>query len=168
MEGVACEAASLAGHLQLSNLICIYDDNGISIDGNTNCAFTEDVTMRFESYGFHVINVQEGDTDLEGIEAAIRACQQVKNKPSLIRLRTIIGYGSLHQGTGGVHGSALKADDIKQLKQKFGFDPEETFVVPQEVYDVYHKRAAEGAAREQVLLGSAARRAVRCCWRIAV
>lgn len=149
MEGVAAEAASLAGHLQLGNFISIYDDNKISIDGNTNCAFTEDVAKRFEAYGFHVVVVEDGDHDLEGMERAIKQCQQVKDKPSLIKLRTTIGFGSLLQGTGGVHGAALKADDIKQLKQKFNFNPEETFVVPQEVYDLYKKRADEGAAKEK-------------------
>ncbi|WPH02431.1 putative transketolase [Acrodontium crateriforme] len=149
MEGIASEAASAAGHLQLGNLIGIYDDNHISIDGDTACAFTEDVTKRFEAYGWHTVWVKNGDTDLEGIEAAIKECQAVKDKPSMIRLTTTIGFGSLLQGTHGVHGNALKADDIKQLKEKFGFNPEKTFEVPQEVYDVYHKHAAEGAAAEQ-------------------
>lgn len=148
MEGVASEAASLAGHLQLGNLIAIYDDNHISIDGDTNCAFTEDVAMRFKAYGWHVEVVDDGDHDLEGMEAAIKKCQAVKDKPSLIKLRTTIGFGSKLEGTHGVHGNALKADDIHQIKVKFGFDPEKTFVVPQEVYDLYSKRGAEGAAKE--------------------
>ncbi|TVY49759.1 putative transketolase [Lachnellula occidentalis] len=148
-EGVASEAASLAGHLQLGNLIAIYDDNHISIDGDINCSFTEDVVKRFEAYGWHTEIVEDGDHDLEAMEAAIKKCQSVKNKPSMIKLRTTIGFGSLAQGTGGVHGSALKAPDIKQLKEKFGFDTEKTFVVPQEVYDLYHKHGAEGAAKEQ-------------------
>jgi transketolase len=86
---------------------------------------------------------------LEGIEEAIRKAKEVKDKPSVIKLTTTIGFGSKLQGTGGVHGNPLKADDIKQVKEKFGFDPEKTFVVPQEVYDMYHKHAAEGAAAEQ-------------------
>ncbi|KAI0601282.1 transketolase [Biscogniauxia sp. FL1348] len=149
MEGVSSEASSLAGHLQLGNLIAVYDDNHISIDGDTNCAFTEDVVKRYEAYGWHVVIVDDGDNDLEGIEKAIKQCQEVKNKPSLIKLKTTIGFGSLQQGTHSVHGSALKADDIKQLKQKFGFNPEQSFVVPQDVYDQYHKHAAEGAAAEE-------------------
>lgn len=149
MEGVTSEAASLAGHLQLGNLIAIYDDNHISIDGDTNCSFTEDVVKRFQAYGWHTEIVDDGDHDLEGIEAAIKKCQAVKDKPSLIKLRTTIGFGSKLQGTHSVHGAALKADDITQVKVKFGFDPEKTFVVPQEVYDLYHKRGAEGAAKEQ-------------------
>lgn len=148
MEGISGEACSLAGHLQLGNLIVVWDDNHISIDGDTNCAFTEDVIKRFESYGWHTEYVHEGDSDLQGMEEAIKKCQAVKNKPSLIKLRTTIGFGSKLEGTHGVHGNPLKADDIKQVKAKFGFNPEETFVVPQEVYDLYNKRASEGAAKE--------------------
>ncbi|KAL4869764.1 hypothetical protein BDV12DRAFT_72132 [Aspergillus spectabilis] len=149
MEGIASEAASMAGHLKLGNLIAIYDDNHISIDGDTKCAFTEDVTKRFEAYGWHVVWVKDGDSDLEGIEAAIKEAQSVKDKPSMIRLTTTIGYGSKLQGTGGVHGNPLKADDIEGVKKRFGFDPAQSFVVPQEVYDLYHKHADEGAAQEQ-------------------
>ncbi|CAK7222791.1 Transketolase [Sporothrix curviconia] len=148
MEGVSGEASSLAGHLQLGNLIAVYDDNHISIDGDTNCAFTEDVVKRYEAYGWQVIVVADGDHNLEGIQAAIKEAQAVKDKPTLIKLRTIIGFGSLQQGTHGVHGSPLKADDIKQLKQKFGFNPEESFAVPQAVYDLTAKKIAEGAAAE--------------------
>jgi len=149
MEGIASEAASTAGHLQLGNLIAIYDDNHISIDGDTKCAFTEDVTKRFEAYGWHTVWVKDGDNDLEGIEKAIAECKAVTDKPSMIRLTTTIGFGSKLQGTGGVHGNPLKEDDCKQVKEKFGFDPTKTFAVPQEVYDMYGKHAAEGAAAEQ-------------------
>ncbi|KAG5991989.1 hypothetical protein E4U43_003883 [Claviceps pusilla] len=148
MEGISSEASSLAGHLQLGNLICIYDDNHISIDGDTNCAFTEDVVKRYESYGWHVVVVEDGDSDLAGMEAAIKKCQEVKDKPSIIKLKTTIGYGSLQEGTHGVHGSPLKADDIKQLKKKWNF-PEEPFHVPKEVYDLYGKHSSEGAALEE-------------------
>lgn len=149
MEGVTSEASSLAGHLQLGNLIAIYDDNHISIDGDTNCAFTEDVVKRYESYGWEVLIVGDGDSDLDGIDAAIKKATESKDKPTLIKLRTTIGFGSTQEGTHGVHGSPLKADDIKQLKVKFGFNPEESFVVPQEVYDNYAKVASSGAAAEQ-------------------
>ena len=104
---------------------------------------------RFEAYGWHTEWVKDGDHDLDGIEAAIEKARQVKYKPSVIKLTTTIGFGSKLQGTGGVHGNPLKADDCKQVKQKFGFDPEQSFVVPQQVYDKYHKHAAEGAAKEQ-------------------
>ncbi|KAK1700783.1 transketolase [Colletotrichum godetiae] len=149
MEGVSGEASSLAGHLQLGNLIAVYDDNHISIDGDTNVAFTEDVVKRYESFGWEVLIVDDGDHDLDSIEKAIAKAQQSKDKPTLIKLRTTIGFGSLQQGTHGVHGSPLKADDIKQLKEKFGFNPEQSFAVPQEVYDLYNKHAAEGAAAEE-------------------
>ncbi|KAF7597556.1 Transketolase [Aspergillus hancockii] len=149
MEGIASEAASLAGHLKLGNLIAIYDDNHISIDGDTKCAFTEDVTKRFESYGWHTLWVKDGDNDLEGIEAAIKQAREVKDKPTMIRLTTTIGFGSKLQGTGGVHGNPLKADDAEGVKERFGFDPKQSFVVPQQVYDLYHKTAANGAAKEQ-------------------
>jgi len=149
MEGVSSETCSLAGHLQLGNLIAIYDDNHISIDGNTNCAFTEDVAKRYEAYGWHVVVVPDGDNDLAGIEAAIKQCQAVKDKPSIIKLNTTIGYGSLKQGSHDVHGSPLKADDIKQVKKKFGFNPDEKFAVPQKVYDYYAEQAAAGAAAEE-------------------
>jgi transketolase len=93
--------------------------------------------------------VKDGDNDLEGIEKAIKECQAVKDKPSMIRLTTTIGFGSKLQGTGGVHGNPLKEDDRAAVKEKFGFDPSKSFVVPQEVYDMYHKHADEGAAAEQ-------------------
>lgn len=105
--------------------------------------------MRFEAYGWHTQWVKHGDDDLEGIEKAIAEAKKVTNKPSVIKLTTTIGFGSLLQGTGGVHGNALKEDDCKQVKKKFGFNPEESFVVPQKVYDMYHAHAAEGAAKEQ-------------------
>ena len=118
-------------------------------DGDTACAFTEDVSKRFEAYGWHVLHVPHGNDDLEGMEKAIAEAKKVTDKPSMIKLTTIIGFGSKLQGTGGVHGSPLKADDIKQLKEKFGFNPDETFAVPQKVYDMYHQHAEEGAAAEK-------------------
>ena len=118
-------------------------------DGDTKCAFTEDVSKRFEAYGWHVQWVKDGDHDLEAIEAAIAKAKEVKDKPSMIRLTTTIGFGSKLQGTGGVHGNALKADDAESIKEKFGFNPKESFVVPQKVYDMYHAHAAEGTAAEK-------------------
>ncbi|KAJ7581072.1 transketolase [Mycena floridula] len=149
MEGVASEAASLAGHLQLGNLIVVYDDNHISIDGDTAVAFTENVEQRFLSYGWQVLAVENGDTDLAGIYSAISEARAEKSKPTIIRLRTTIGFGSREQGTHGVHGSPLKADDIVAMKTKFGFPPEEKFHVPQETYDLYAEIAARGAKLEQ-------------------
>lgn len=146
-EGVSSEASSLAGHLQLGNLIAIYDDNKITIDGSTNVSFTEDVVKRYESYGWEVIVVKNGDTDLEAISAAIEQAKKTTNKPTLIKLETTIGFGSLNQGTSGVHGSPLKADDIAQIKEKFGFNPTENFAVPQEVYDFYNKEVIVPGAK---------------------
>jgi len=123
--------------------------NMLYTDGDTKVAFTEDVIKRFEAYGFHTQHVKDGDNDLEAIEAAIAKAKEVKDKPSMIKLTTTIGFGSKLQGTGSVHGNPLKADDCAQVKKAFGFDPEQSFVVPQEVYDMYHKHAAEGAAKEQ-------------------
>ncbi|KAI5302948.1 Transketolase [Ascosphaera pollenicola] len=117
-------------------------------DGDTNVAFTEDVLKRFEAYGWHTVWVKDGDNDLAGIAAAIEECKKVTDKPSVIKVTTTIGFGSLLQGTHGVHGNPLKADDIKQVKSLFGFDPEKSFDVPQEVYDLYAKHAAEGAKKE--------------------
>ncbi|KAN0075212.1 Transketolase, thiamine diphosphate binding domain containing protein [Tylopilus felleus] len=148
MEGVASEAASLAGHLQLGNLIVIYDDNHISIDGNTAISFTEDVNQRFLSYGWQVLVVEDGDSDLDAIYNAIAAGRREKSKPTLIRLRTTIGYGSKLQGTHGVHGSPLKADDIQSLKSKFNFPPDQTFFIPSETYATYRAAARRGADLE--------------------
>lgn len=148
MEGVASEAASLAGHLQLGNLIAIYDDNHISIDGDTACAFTEDVLKRFEAYGWHTSHVKDGDHDLEGIDAAISAARRVTDKPSIIKLTTTIGFGSKIQGTGAVHGSPLKEDDAEEVKEKFGFDRKKSFVVPPKVYNAYKVIADRGTKAE--------------------
>ncbi|KAF7965409.1 hypothetical protein HWV62_1563 [Athelia sp. TMB] len=148
MEGVASEAASLAGHLQLGNLIVIYDDNHISIDGDTAVAFTENVEQRFLSYGWQVLHVDNGDSDLKAIHDSIAEARTEHSKPTIIRLRTTIGFGSKLQGTHGVHGSPLKADDITALKTKFNFDPEAKFAVPKETYDAYAAVAARGASLE--------------------
>ena len=149
MEGMSSEACSLAGHLQLGRLICVYDDNHISIDGDTACAFTEDPRARYRAYGWHVIDVKQGDDDLEAMDKAIEECKKVTDKPSLICLTTTIGYGSKDQGTHSVHGNALKPDDAKQIKSKFGFNPEEFFAIPEEVTEMYHKKAESGAKKEE-------------------
>ena len=120
-----------------------------SIDGDTKCAFTEDVMKRFEAYGWHTQWVKDGDNDLQAIEEAIAKAKEVKDKPSMIKLTTTIGFGSKLQGTGGVHGNPLKPDDCQSVKKKFGFNPDESFVVPQKVYDQYHKHASDGAAVEE-------------------
>lgn len=149
MEGVASEAASAAGHLRLNNLIAFYDDNKITIDGSTLCAFTEDAVMRFQAYGWHTEVIKDADHDLEGIEAAIRRAYKVTDKPCLISLKTTIGFGSKHQGTGGVHSGPLAVDDVKALKTTAGFDPEQSFIVPPDVQELYQNRAKEGIQKHK-------------------
>ena len=145
MEGVASEAASLAGHLGLGKLIMLYDDNEISIDGSTELAFTEDVEARFEAYGWHVEHVEDGN-DLEAIDAAIREAQSETELPSLIAVRTHIGYGSPKQDTAEAHGSPLGEEALLASKEKLGWPLAPRFHIPQEV--VRHMGAAKqrGAA----------------------
>lgn len=148
MEGVASEAASLAGHLQLGKLIMLYDDNHISIDGDTALAFTEDVGLRYEAYGWHVQVIADGNTDLVGIAQAIENAKAVTDKPSLIKIRTTIGYGSPNkQGTEGIHGAALGEAEVNLTKENLGW-PKETFYVPEEAAAEYLKAIPKGAAAE--------------------
>ncbi|KAI9255917.1 transketolase [Helicostylum pulchrum] len=147
-EGVSAESISLAGHWKLGKLIALYDDNAITIDGSTDVSFTEDVVKRFDSYDWHVVVVGDGDNDLASIEKAIEEAKSVTDKPTLIKVKTTIGYGSLNEGGEKVHGSPLSDDDIKQVKEKFGFNPEQKYFVPQEVYDLYAARAEQGAETE--------------------
>jgi transketolase len=144
MEGVASEAASLAGHLKLGNVIYLYDDNSISIDGSTGLAFTEDVGTRFEAYGWHVQTVHDGN-NLEKIETAIRHAQQVTDKPSLIKVKTHIGYGSPNkQDTHDAHGSPLGDDEIKLTKKNYGWDENKTFYIPDEALQHFRRAVEEG------------------------
>ncbi|CCF57910.1 hypothetical protein KAFR_0D02620 [Kazachstania africana CBS 2517] len=142
-EGVSSETCSLAGHLKLGNLIVLYDDNKITIDGKTEVSFDEDVLKRYEAYGWETMSIENGNEDLDGIANAIQKAKENKEKPTLIKISTTIGFGSLQAGSHSVHGSPLKPDDVKQLKKKLGFDPEKSFVVPQEVYDFYQKEIVE-------------------------
>eukprot|EP00484_Ammonia_sp_Unknown_P021391 CAMPEP_0197043732 /NCGR_PEP_ID=MMETSP1384-20130603/19927_1 /TAXON_ID=29189 /ORGANISM="Ammonia sp." /LENGTH=671 /DNA_ID=CAMNT_0042475077 /DNA_START=81 /DNA_END=2093 /DNA_ORIENTATION=+ len=149
-EGVASEASSLAGHLQLDNLILIYDDNHIQIDGNTDLAFTESVSQRYQAYGWNVVFVDDGNKDLNAIHAAIKTARDdSKGKPTLIQIRTHIGYGSTKQDTHGVHGAPLGGDALKDYKKTMGFDTEQTFVIKDEVYKRYQDTfVARGKAVE--------------------
>ncbi|KAI9249663.1 transketolase [Phascolomyces articulosus] len=142
-EGVQSEACSLAGHLQLGKLIALYDDNHITIDGDTAVSFTEDVLKRFEAYGWHTQVVTDGDHNTDSINQAIENAKAVTDKPSIIKIFTTIGFGSKHQGEEKTHGSPLDPEDIKQLKQRFGFNPDEKYVIPPEVYEHYHERARQ-------------------------
>src|SRR5580658_13411 len=131
MEGISHEAASLAGTLGLGKLIVLYDDNLISLDGPTELSFTEDVTKRFEGYHWHVQHVADGN-DLVAIEKAILAAKAETSKPSLIRVRTVIGYGSPKAGTNKVHGEALGAENVKATKKNLGWPEDKFFYVPDE------------------------------------
>jgi transketolase len=149
MEGVASEAASLAGHLELGNIIYIYDDNHISIEGDTDITFNEDVAKRFEAYGWHVQIVNDAN-DIKALSNAINNAKVEISKPSIIKVRSHIAYGSPNKvDTAGAHGSPLGADEVKLVKKFFGFDPEQSFVVPDEVLDYYHKCGEKGAGTEQ-------------------
>lgn len=149
MEGVTSEAASLAGHLQLGNLIYLYDDNHISIEGSTDIAFNEDVSARFRAYGWQVQEVSDVN-DTHALELALINAKSETQKPSLIRVRSLIAYGSPNKsGTAGSHGSPLGADEIKLVKQFFGFDPEKSFNVPEEVIKYYHEKGAKGEGKEE-------------------
>jgi len=154
-EGVTSEAASLAGHQKLGNLVVIYDSNQISIEDDTNIAFTEDLSARYQSYGWHTQVVDWKKTgnyveDIEELYNAIQAAKQVTDKPSLITLRTIIGWPSpKKQNSGKIHGSALGAEELAGLKTVLGFDPEKTFEVAPEV--IAHTRDTARFDRERAV-----------------
>lgn len=148
-EGISSEACSLAGHLKLGKLIALYDDNHITIDGNTEVSFTEDVMMRYEAYGWHVQHVAEGNTDVDGIQKAIEAAKAVTDRPSLIKITTTIGYGSPNKGnTAGVHGAPLGEEESNLTREALGWEYG-PFEVPQESYDQWRKAIARGAAAEE-------------------
>jgi transketolase len=147
MEGVSSEAASLAGHLQLGRIIYLYDDNHVSIDGSTDLAFTEDRAGRFEAYGWHVQQIGDGN-DVEAIDAALKAAK-ADPRPSLICVRTIIGFGAPHkQGTAKAHGEALGDEELKAAKENLGWPVEPRFLIPGEVLEFYREAVERGRERE--------------------
>ena len=149
MEGISSEAASIAGHLQLGNMIYLYDDNHISIEGNTDLTFDEDVAQRFEAYNWHVQLLADGN-DLAALSAAIKNAQKETHRPSLIKVRTHIGYGSPNkQDTAGAHGAPLGEAEVKLVKENFGFDPDKHFVVPDEVLNYYRAAGRRGIDGEK-------------------
>ncbi len=155
MEGVAAEAASLAGHLHLGKLICLYDANDITLDGPTSLSFDgEDVARRYQAYGWQVLNVADGDGDLAAIDAAIVSAQGDDARPSLIIIHTTIGYGSPNKaGTASAHGSPLGTEEVALTKKALGCDPEQFFHVPADVAAhlgaaVDRGRAAQAAWQE--------------------
>lgn len=147
MEGVSAEAASLAGHLKLDNIVYLYDDNNITIDGPTSLAFSEDVVARFKAYGW---SVREADgNDLASIEAAITSRIRKPRKPSLIRVKTKIGYGSPNkQGTAEVHGAALGKDEVQLTKEAYGWDPDKEFHIPEEALNIFRQAVENGRIKE--------------------
>lgn len=146
-EGVTAEASSLAGTQKLGNLIVFWDDNRISIEDDTNIAFNEDVAARYEAYGWHVQTVESGE-DVVAIEEAVRNAQQETERPSFIRVKTVIGYPApTKMNTGGVHGAALGDDEVAATKDMLGFDPEKTFHIDDEVLAHTRKLRERGAEK---------------------
>lgn len=149
MEGISSEAFSLAGTLGLSKLIVLYDSNSISIEGSTDIAFTENVQKRFEAFGFQTLVVEDGN-NLEEIGKAIEEAKADTARPSMITIKTQIGYGCpAKQGTASAHGEPLGEDNVKALKENLGFPADQDFYVPEEVYDNYRQIAAEKAKAEE-------------------
>ena len=141
MEGISSEAASLAGHLRLGKLVYLYDDNHVTLDGPTSWTFTEDVGKRYEAYGWRVLHVEDGDTNLEAIDAALSQATSQTDRPVLIRIRTTIGYGSPHKaGTSKAHGSPLGVEEVALTKKALGWEWTEPFFEPPEA--LAHFRSA--------------------------
>ena len=148
MEGVASEAASLAGHLGLSKLICIYDNNGISIEGPTGIAFTEDVAKRFEAYGWQVIEVSDG-SDPGAVEKALIAAKAEAEKPSIIKMKTLIAHGSPNkQGSADAHGAPLGEEEIKLTKKELGWTETEPFAIPEKALTTFRRCVEKGESEE--------------------
>lgn len=149
MEGLSGEACSLAGHLGLGKLIAFYDDNKISIDGSTDITFTEDVGGRFKAYGWHVIEIPDGNTDIEAIDRAIEEAKKCTDKPSLIKVSTTIGFGSPNKANSEkAHGAALGADEITATRESLGWKYD-AFEIPDKVLDHYRQKIDEGAQLEE-------------------
>jgi len=148
-EGVSSEASSLAGHLGLGDLIVIYDDNRITIDGGTSLSFSEDVAKRYEAYGWFVQTVGGDGNDLDAFERALDAAKKEADRPSLIKWRTHIGYGSPNkQDSHDAHGSPLGTDEVALTKKAYGWNPEEKFVIPQEALMHFRQEMEKGAENE--------------------
>jgi transketolase len=148
-EGVAAEASSLAGHLGLDNLIVIYDDNRITIDGSTDLSFTEDVAKRYEAYGWFVQTVDGDGNDISALDRALRDAQTERGRPSLIKYRTHIGYGSPNkQDSAEAHGSPLGEAEVAATKVRYGWDPQRFFHIPDEALALFRQEVDKGACRE--------------------
>ncbi|WP_066369801.1 transketolase [Neobacillus fumarioli] len=149
MEGVSAEAASLAGHLKLGRLVVLYDSNDISLDGELNKSFSESVKGRFEAYGWQYLRVEDGN-NLEEIAKALEEARNDLERPTIIEVRTIIGYGSPNRaGTSGVHGAPLGAEELKLTKEAYKWVFDKDFYVPQEVYDNFHQLVVENGEKKE-------------------
>ncbi|MGH3074063.1 MAG: transketolase [Gaiellales bacterium] len=147
MEGVSGEASSLAGHLELDNLVFLYDDNHVTIDGDTSLAFTEDRQARYEAFGWHTLTVDDGN-DLDALDAAIAEGIAHRGQPTFISVKTIIGYGSVDAGTSRAHSDARGPEQQVETKKTLGFDPDKYFFVPDAVSERYREALDRGAAQE--------------------
>lgn len=148
MEGISVEATALAGHWGLGKLIYLYDDNKITLDGGTDMTFTEDIQQRFEAQGWHTLRVEDGN-DVDAIDAAITAAKAVTDKPTIILVRTIIGYGSPNKAnSSAAHGSPLGVEEVALTKQELGWPYEAPFTVPDEALEHWREAVAKGAAYE--------------------
>jgi transketolase len=148
MEGVASEAASLAGHLRLGKLICLYDDNRVTLAGETDLTFTEDRLRRFEAYGWQTLSVEDGN-DIAAIDAALRAARAETNQPTLISVRTHIGYGSPHkQDSFEAHGAPLGPEEVRLTKEKLGWPAEPPFLIPEPALSHFREALARGERAE--------------------
>ncbi len=147
MEGVSGEASSLAGHLALDNLVFLYDDNHVTIDGDTSLAFTEDRVARYDAFGWHTLTVDDGN-DLDALDAAIAEGIAHQGQPTFISVKTIIGYGSVDAGTSRAHSDARGPDQQAETKKALGFDPDTYFFVPDAVSERYREALDRGAAQE--------------------
>ncbi|MBW2740788.1 MAG: transketolase, partial [Deltaproteobacteria bacterium] len=150
MEGITAEAASFAGHMGLAKLICIYDDNGISIEGNTDITFTEDVGLRFKAYNWHVTTVEDGN-NLDDIYRAVKEAREETSKPSIIILRTHIAFGSPNkQDSADAHGSPLGEEEIRLTKKNLGWHENVSFYVPEQVIKIFEECIDKGKKAESI------------------
>ncbi|KFY78573.1 hypothetical protein V499_02317 [Pseudogymnoascus sp. VKM F-103] len=156
-EGVGLEAISLAGHWKLNNLVIIFDNNNVTCDGSADVANTEDINAKMAASGWNVIEVLDGSNDVQSITNALAAARDSSEKPTFINCHTVIGIGSAVAGDAKAHGAAFGEEDVKNIHQKFGFDPEERFNVPDKVYDFFRKdlrSRADSVDQWEVLLDS--------------
>jgi transketolase len=147
MEGVGAEAASLAGHLQLGKLVCLYDDNFVSLAAGTDITFSEDRALRFQAYGWHTVTVPDGN-DLPAVQAALEAARAETRKPSLILVRTHIGFGSPEQDSFKAHGAPLGPENVRATKRTLGWPADSRFLIPDEAMAHFREHARRGAAQE--------------------